>query len=373
MEYGKDFYQYLCGDEHTNGYKIKYLTGPDIVGLGKHFEFPYSYSWKGGMNLSRWDYMRKLIDHIESKINLDSFFHFYFQKIIQPNNVQSDDQKNFFIDINKRLIPYGQKLIIEDRKIKIKLVKANTILDTVDLDLSDAETTSHDYVEEALNSGGQANILTTPSDDILLKRLNLTKATTEKQKERFNEEFRLLKLLDNKYTLEVFDLDESKFEYTMKKASGDFYLLAKNMSSADIVQFLFQIAEAIDYIHCNNIMHRDIKPENCLFVNSRWVLADFGLSKGDDSPELTTTGAVWGTPTYIHPDLYNDPKLWKKDYKPMFDYYSFGILINNTLPYVEKTNIRDLLSGISLGLTNSSSKTNIKSIIKELKQIFVET
>ena len=39
------------------------------------------------------------------------------------------------------------------------------------------------------------------------------------------------------------------------------------------------LADALKYMHDNNVLHRDIKPENILIIGERWVLSDFGLIK----------------------------------------------------------------------------------------------
>jgi serine/threonine-protein kinase len=39
------------------------------------------------------------------------------------------------------------------------------------------------------------------------------------------------------------------------------------------------LADALKYMHQNNVLHRDIKPENILIIGERWVLSDFGLIK----------------------------------------------------------------------------------------------
>ena len=45
-----------------------------------------------------------------------------------------------------------------------------------------------------------------------------------------------------------------------------------------LVQWIYCLATAVDYIHSQDIRHRDIKPSNILIRNSEVYLADFGLS-----------------------------------------------------------------------------------------------
>lgn len=65
--------------------------------------------------------------------------------------------------------------------------------------------------------------------------------------------------------------------------------------------FLFQVLEALEYLHQRGVTHRDLKPENIL-VESRnpfsIKLADFGFA--NDQPHLKT---ICGTPSYAAPEF----------------------------------------------------------------------
>jgi hypothetical protein len=55
--------------------------------------------------------------------------------------------------------------------------------------------------------------------------------------------------------------------------------------------------------HEAGVVHRDVKPTNILLgQEDRIVLTDFGIAKAVDSPTLTTSGFVIGSPAYLAPE-----------------------------------------------------------------------
>jgi formylglycine-generating enzyme required for sulfatase activity len=70
-------------------------------------------------------------------------------------------------------------------------------------------------------------------------------------------------------------------------------------AAAELVR---KLADGIAAAHAKGIVHRDLKPANILLTESgEPKVADFGLAKVGQS-DLTATGAVMGTPSYMSPE-----------------------------------------------------------------------
>lgn len=95
-----------------------------------------------------------------------------------------------------------------------------------------------------------------------------------------------------------------------------------------LLSILIQVAEAIAFVHTNNILHRDLKPNNILITKEGVAkVVDFGLAKmlATDSSEfqkLTQTGMLVGTAQYLSPEICKGETPDQRA-----DIYSFGCIL----------------------------------------------
>src|SRR5436853_6324048 len=94
------------------------------------------------------------------------------------------------------------------------------------------------------------------------------------------------------------------------------------MPLTTVVNFLEQIADALQYAHNHQIIHRDVKPENILLdADNHLLLSDFGLSLLTPSSQSLSTQDPAGTPRYMAPEQLRG--------KPCFasDQYALAVMV----------------------------------------------
>ena len=107
------------------------------------------------------------------------------------------------------------------------------------------------------------------------------------------------------------------------------------LSEADALRYIRQVADAIQYIHTNNRLHLDIKPANIMIDGKdKAILIDFGVSKQYDEASGENTSTLMGyTKGYAPVEQINNSI---SKFLPATDIYALGAtlyhLLSGTIP-----------------------------------------
>ena len=158
---------------------------------------------------------------------------------------------------------------------------------------------------------------TNTGEELALKLLHPGLADNAATVERFKTEARAPIRIGSEHVVRVVDADVSPELgvpfIVMERLSGqDLRTELKRRGTfppVEAINYLRQVARALDKAHQKGIIHRDLKPANLYLVeredgSALVKILDFGIAKLTDeaAQELTVAGQVFGTPWYMAPE-----------------------------------------------------------------------
>ncbi len=161
---------------------------------------------------------------------------------------------------------------------------------------------------------------------VAVKRI-LSEAANPKARARFWREARVLAALkhDNLVALHDIGEDAAGLYLAMELISG------RSLSEAQAarwpmdgaVALVRELAAAVGTAHAGGIIHRDIKPSNILIEpDGTPRLIDFGLARRGDEDEVTSSGSLVGTWSWMAPEQISGEPL-----SPAADVHALGALL----------------------------------------------
>src|SRR5215475_8508642 len=150
---------------------------------------------------------------------------------------------------------------------------------------------------------------------------------------RFKQELILAREVTHRNVIRIFDLGQAqgiKF-ITMEYVEGrDLRGLIHDrgkFTTEDAVPIVLQICEALDAAHNAGVVHRDLKPQNVMVdKDGRVYVMDFGIARSLETPGMTQTGALMGTPEYMSPEQAKGEKVDARS-----DLFALGIIFYEML------------------------------------------
>ncbi|XP_026580633.1 serine/threonine-protein kinase Nek4 isoform X7 [Pseudonaja textilis] len=156
----------------------------------------------------------------------------------------------------------------------------------------------------------------------VIKRLNLKHASSRERKAA-EQEAQLLSQLKHPNIItyrESWEGDDGLLYIVMGFCEGgDLYHKLKErkgqlLPESQVVEWLVQIAMALQYLHEKHILHRDLKTQNVFLTRSNIIkVGDLGIARVlDNQHDMAST--LIGTPYYMSPELFsNKPYNYKSD------------------------------------------------------------
>lgn len=154
---------------------------------------------------------------------------------------------------------------------------------------------------------------------------------------RFQREARAIASLRHPNIVQVFDFDiqDDLYYMVMELLDGDslrtrlnqFRTAGERMPLIDVMSIMMDCLQGLGFAHQQGIIHRDIKPANIMLnQQGQAVITDFGIAQIVGSVQITNSGVLMGTPSYMAPEQGLRGQCDQRS-----DLYSLGILFYEML------------------------------------------
>lgn len=206
---------------------------------------------------------------------------------------------------------------------------------------------------ELLGQGGMGAVYKARDTElerlVALKLIRPELASNPEILRRFKQELILAREVTHRNVIRIFDLGQAKgIKFiTMEFVEGrDLRTVLRErgkLSPDEAVQIIAQVCRALDAAHAAGVVHRDLKPQNIMLdAKGRVYVMDFGIAHSLETPGMTQTGALMGTPEYMSPEQAKGMKVDARS-----DLFALGIIFYEMLtgasPYKADTALATLL------------------------------
>ncbi len=239
-------------------------------------------------------------------------------------------------------------------------------------------------IVEHLGRGGMAEVYKAyqPSLDryVAVKMMHTFLSDEKEFLARFEREAKVVATLRHPNIVQVYDFDVEGGAYYMvmeyisgeslKARMQDLETRGEWISLDDASRIILAVGSALKYAHERGMVHRDVKPANVMITtDGQVILTDFGIAKIVSASNLTASGAMVGTPSYMAPEQGMGQPGDERS-----DIYSLGVmlyqLVLGRLPYDADTPLAVVLKHINDPLP--SPKALMPDLSDDLNHVIVK-
>src|SRR5258708_15033282 len=152
--------------------------------------------------------------------------------------------------------------------------------------------------------------------------------------DRFMREARAAGALQHPNIVTIYDLGESDSQLfiAMELVDGrdlsSLIALSEPLALERKLDIAIEVLQGLSYAHERGVIHRDVKPSNVRIASDGSVkIMDFGIARLQ-SADVTGSGAIVGTPTYMAPEQITNGAI-----TPATDIFAVGCLLYELIAY----------------------------------------
>src|SRR5437870_4431597 len=168
---------------------------------------------------------------------------------------------------------------------------------------------------------------------VALKLLSRAGRSADAQ-DRFMREARAAGALQHPNLVTVYDLGESDEQLfiAMELVDGRdlsaLIAVSEPLALERKLDIVIEVLQGLSYAHERGVIHRDVKPSNVRIASDGSVkIMDFGIARLQ-SADVTGSGAIVGTPTYMAPEQITNGAI-----TPATDIFAVGCVLYELLAY----------------------------------------